>query len=94
METGKKKSSPSLMINRFVVWRRYGDRGIIVHTKRAEMLVLNETGIRIIELIENGKNLNEIVNILKAEYEGNKREIERTTKDFINNMRKRGIIDG
>lgn len=94
MEVGKKKYSPFLKINKFVVWRRYNDKGIIVHTRKAEMFIVNDTGIRIIELINKKKELREIVNILCMEYSGKKESIKKSVENFINNMRRKGVIDG
>lgn len=97
MEKSKKRYSISsvgkVRFKRDVVWRRYSDRGVILQTKGAKVLILNETGADLLELIDKGLKEEEVIKEMAIIYSGDRKEIKKEVKNFIKELLDKGVIE-
>lgn len=75
-----------------VRFRRLLDEGIILRQEVGEVTVVNEVGVLILELIESGKNLYDIFESLKDEYDVENDQLCRDILKYIDSLAQAGII--
>ena len=66
---------------------------VIFETLTEKIFITNETGSEILHLIEQGKDLPQIVDELQKNYLGNQ-ELEKDAADFINCLKENNFISG
>jgi len=95
MEKLRKKflSSSGIRFKRDIVWRKIKDRGVVVQTKRAKIIVFNETGADILRFIEKGLNEEEIVKEMAKIYSGDIKKMRKEIGIFINELAEKGVIE-
>jgi hypothetical protein len=95
MERLKKKSvtSSGFRFRRDVVWRKIGNRGVVVQTKKAKILVLNETAADVLHFVEKGLNEEEIVKEMTKIYSGDRKRMRKEIEVFIRELLDRGVIE-
>ncbi len=76
-----------------VVSSRLGDAGVLVHLKTNQIFELNITGVRIWELIGEGLDLDEVVGVLGAEFDGDIEQVRREVTDLVSALRREGLLD-
>jgi len=71
----------------------YETNKYIFNNENGFVFEINEVGYKIIELIELGKNLQEIIMFISIEYDKEKDELENDIKSFIAQLLDKEIIN-
>ncbi|MCM8804304.1 MAG: PqqD family protein [Candidatus Omnitrophica bacterium] len=79
-------------LKKFVKIREEKFGAVIFDTLREKVFVTNETGKDILNLLKDGKQIEEIIDILKEKYEKNGDEIRIDVNKFISQLKENGII--
>jgi len=66
---------------------------VIFETLKEKVFITNKIGAEILDLIAKGKSLNEIIDILKNEYNEDETLISKDVTDFIAELKKNGILE-
>ncbi len=74
-------------------YRNVGGEGIVVRQSAGEVLVLSEVGARVLDLIESGKALREMLAVLSAEYEIDPVLLEQDVNQYLVELQDAGIIE-
>ena len=89
-------TSPSLpssfMINKEVRFRRLGEESVVIHQGNCKVLVLNDVGTRILELIDEKMPTKELFQTLINEYDVEAAELHSDLHDHIRELLKTDII--
>ncbi len=97
MEKRKRKfsglSGKKLKFKKDIVFRKLRGRGVVVQTKRAKILVLNETGADVLRFIEMGLSEKEIMREMSKIYSGDIKEIRKGVKEIIKELTEKGVIE-
>jgi hypothetical protein len=75
-----------------VRYRRVGDEGVVLRQRDAEIMVLNETGVRVLSLLDGRRPLAEVVEIMAAEYDAEPGCIEADVMRYVGEMTDAGAI--
>lgn len=76
-----------------VAFTRLGDEGLVVVPRGAWNLVVNETAIRVLELLDGRRTLGEIADVVAEEYEGASRETILTDlREVLDDLAERGAV--
>ncbi|MEW5694310.1 MAG: PqqD family protein [Candidatus Hydrogenedentota bacterium] len=65
---------------------------IIFETLKEKVFVTNEIGKRILNMLLSGNTVEEIIKDFKSSYDANENEIEKDIRDFISELKDKGII--
>jgi hypothetical protein len=65
---------------------------VVFDTLTEKIFITDQTGGEILQLIEQGKDLPEILNVLGDGYDGDKQTIEEDVVDFTNQLKLNNII--
>jgi Coenzyme PQQ synthesis protein D (PqqD) len=77
-----------------VVWRRFDDQAVVLNLKTAQYHGTNETGARILELLEaTGGDVRETVARLVEEYGAAREEVGEKVTSFLRSLRERELLD-
>jgi hypothetical protein len=74
-------------------YRNIGGEGIVVRQAAGEVLVLNEVGVRVLDLVASGKTAGDIVSALAAEYDVDLPTLERDVPGYIQELVDAGILE-
>jgi hypothetical protein len=66
---------------------------VVVLQDAAEVLVLNEVGTRILQLVDQGATEDQILAVLLGEFEVAPDELERDLREFLREMLHQGIVE-
>ena len=69
------------------------DSAIIVSLNSEEIYKLNSTGTKIVELVEKGKSVQEIITMLGEIYEIKEAELEKEITELMNELQSAGLIE-
>jgi len=75
-----------------VRYRRVGDEGVVLRQRDAEIMVLNETGVRVLSLLDGKRPLAEVVDAMVAEYDAERGRIEEDVARYVSEMSNAGAI--
>jgi len=75
-----------------VVSSRLGDGGVLVHLRTNRIFELNETGIRIWELIGQGLTVAEMVAALQSEFEVDESVARAEIGDLLQMLGREGLV--
>jgi PqqD family protein of HPr-rel-A system len=75
-------------LNRLAV----NDEGFIFDPETGNSFTVNKTGLFIIKLLKEGKNEDEIVELLTKEFEVNEEEARKDLLDFIEQLKILGLV--
>jgi hypothetical protein len=78
---------------RDVRFRRLGEEAVVLRQESAEVLVLNEVGGRILELVEGGHDAGRIVTVLTEEFDVAPEELERDVAAFLSELCESGVLE-
>lgn len=89
------------MIDRATVLRRSGDaryrniggEGVVVRQTAGEVLVLNEVGARVLDLVDARMPVGALVDALVAEYETDRATLERDLLAYLRELVDAGIVE-
>ncbi len=66
---------------------------VVFDTLTEKIFITDQTGGEILQLIEQGKDLSEILNVLGDNYNGDERMIEKDVLDFTDELKSNNIIN-
>jgi hypothetical protein len=69
-----------------------GDAGVLVHLQTNRIFELNATGVRIWELLGEGRGLGEIEGILQGEYAADRGELRAELLALIKELAREGLV--
>jgi hypothetical protein len=75
-----------------VVFRRLGERTVLVHLRTNTIFELNPTGTRVWELIQEGLNSSTLLERLSREYDVDRRSLETDVEDLLSSLSAAGLI--
>lgn len=76
-----------------VVSSRLGDAGVLVHLKTNQIFELNATGVRIWELIVEGRAFEGIVGVLGAEFSEDADRVRHEVTELVLALQREGLVD-
>lgn len=76
-----------------VRFRRFDDRGIVVRQRAAEVLVVNEVAVRILELVDGRRTANDLVEALMVEFDADRTTLEADVPRFLEELLAAGLIE-
>ncbi len=65
---------------------------VIVIPQKGVVTVLNETGSAIWQLLDGGKTVEDIMNIISSEFNVSREEAEKDTLDFIKELEEKDMV--
>ncbi|MEM1247885.1 MAG: PqqD family protein [Acidobacteriota bacterium] len=83
----------SVRLRRDVRFRVVGDEAIVIRQQAAEVLVLNEVGARILQLLEGEPNLDELVDSLAQEFEAERSQLQADAVAFVAELVEAGVLE-
>jgi len=75
------------------IWKSVDGKGVILNTKTASYCTVEETSLRVWELIEKGIIISELINTITDEYGVDRNIIKSDIAELLDSMRKDGIIE-
>lgn len=75
-----------------VVSSRLGDAGVLVHLQTNRIFELNSTGLRIWELLGEGRRLDDIERILQHEFDGDHERLRSDMLNLIGALAREGLV--
>ena len=88
------ETKTGLRHNQRVAWRKVADEAVILDVDSAVYYSLAGSGLRMWELIGEGKTVPEIAAALAEEYDAPEEEIARDCSELIRKLRAECLIDG
>lgn len=83
--------SSRLRIDPHVRFRRFEDEGVVIHQTVAEALVVNEVAVRLLEMTDGTRTLDECAALLLDEFDAPADELERDVLRFANDLVDAGV---
>lgn len=86
-----------LQLKKDVRFRRVVDEAVVLRQQEAEVLVLNDLGGRVLELIGppgEGRSVEEMVAVLVEEYDVEPARLQEDVSAFLAELIERGVIEG
>lgn len=74
-------------------YRNIGGEGVVVRQTAGEVLVLNEIGVRVLELLETTLPVSGLLDALDAEYEIDRPTLERDVLAYLRELVDAGVIE-
>ena len=84
--------SQTIKISDDVLSQEVSGEMVLLDLKSEEYLGLNEVGARIWQLLQDGKSLDEISNILIEEYDVSKEELDGDINRLVDELRDAGLV--
>ncbi len=75
-----------------VVSTRLGDAGVLVHLHTNRIFELNPTGLRIWELLGEGRRLDDVERVLQHEFDGDHQRLRAEMLGLIESLAHEGLI--
>jgi hypothetical protein len=76
-----------------VRYRLVEDEGILVRQRTAEVLVVNEVGVRFLDLMDGSTELSGLVDRLVEEFEVDRTELEKDLLSFAGELVEAGVVE-
>ena len=80
-----------LAVDPHIRYRRFEDEGVVVNQTRAEALVLNDVGTRLLELTDGSTTLEDCARRLCEEFEADPAEVEADVLRFASELLEAGV---
>ena len=74
-------------------YRNIGGEGIVVRQAAGEVLVLNDIGVRVLDLLAAGNAVAGVVTVLNAEYDIDAPTLERDVLAYVQDLLDAGIVE-
>lgn len=74
-------------------FRRIDDEAVVVRQRAGEVLVLNETAARLLELADGRSRVADWVEVLAAEYDVDREALERDVLAFTVDLAEQGMLE-
>jgi hypothetical protein len=78
---------------RDVRYRTVGGEGIVLRQEAREVLVLNETGARVLSLLDGRRDVAGVEAALEAERDAPAQEIRRDLEEFLEELLAAGVVE-
>lgn len=82
----------AIALNPHVRYRTVGDEGVVVNVEHDQVMVVNELGVRTLELIRATGSRKAIVAALVAEYETTPERVEADLEVFLDELRVHRVL--
>lgn len=82
----------AIAISRSARWRRVGDEGVVLNQAKAEVIVVNNLGVRILECLSHSLSLKKMIDALGSEYDVESSVLETDISSFLDQLIEAGII--
>jgi hypothetical protein len=69
------------------------ENGFVFNPSTGDSFTLNHTGKEVLTMIKNGKNIDEIVDIMIGNYDVDRVTLERYLEDFINELGANNLLE-
>ena len=76
-----------------VRFRVIDGEGVVVKQQSAELLVLNEVGARILELLDGERTTAEVLETLGEEFDAEAAELEGDLESFLRELSEAGVLE-
>ena len=76
-----------------VVSSRMGDTGVLVHLQTNRIFELNATGVRVWELLGEGRGLDDVERVLQQEFEGDPGQLRADLLSLIDALERERLIN-
>jgi hypothetical protein len=83
-----------LGLNPRVRYRAVGDDGVVVQMDSARVLVLNEVGLRVVELLASGQSVDALAASLVREFDAPAAEVQADLEQFLAELDAEQVLDG
>lgn len=84
--------SHCITVDPHIRFRRFDDEGVVVNQSRAEALVINDVGMRLIELSDGARTLEETVALLAGEFDADTDVVTRDVLAFAGVLLEAGLV--
>jgi len=74
-------------------YRNIGGEGIVVRQTAGEVLVLNEVGVRVLDLLATGSAVQRVIDALGADYDVDAATAERDVMAYAQELLEAGVIE-
>jgi hypothetical protein len=75
-----------------VVARRVGEETVMLHLANGTYYALDPVGARAWQVLEQGKTLSEACDVLEAEYDVPRAQLERDVLDLVDSLASHGLV--
>ena len=69
------------------------ENGFVFNPSTGDSFTLNNTGKEVLVMIKEGKNLNQIADLMIAKYDADRITIERYLEDFVNDLSMNNLME-
>lgn len=76
-----------------VSWREVDGEGVVLHFKTGAYYSLNEVGLKIWELCDGKKSVQDIQSAVTSQYKGERGRVERDVDRFVRQLYKEKLIE-
>ena len=80
------------LVKKEIAYRKIGDEYFVLTTRDSTLHNIKGAGVRIMELLDEGKDEAEIARVLTDEYDAPAAEIEADLAAFLEDMAAKGIV--
>lgn len=77
-----------------VRFRVLDDEGVVIHQKAGEVLVVNEVGARVLQLLDGKRTVGAVVESLTEEWQVTPEDLRRDVEDYLRRLVAAGIVEG
>ena len=74
-------------------YRTVGGEGIVVRQSAGEVLVLNEVGVRVLDLLATGNSIARVLTALQAEYDVDAATLQSDVLAYVHELVDAGIVE-
>lgn len=74
-------------------FRAMGDEGMVIHQRAGEVVVLNETGTRILGMIDGATSVDKLLKALADEYQVQSTTLHNDVQTYLQELETAGIIE-
>jgi hypothetical protein len=75
-----------------VVYRRLGEAGVLVHLETNHVFEINATGLRVWELVQEGRSVSGIVDALTREFQIDQASARTDVDQLLDELLARGLL--
>ena len=73
-------------------YRKVAGEGVVLQQTSAEIIMLNQTGSFVLELIDGERSVQDIVERMSADYEADAEVLTKDVKDYIQQLVDAGVV--
>lgn len=73
--------------------RNIGGEGIVVRQRAGEVMVVNEVGARVLDLVEAGTSVGAMLALLETEFDTDRATLERDVRAYLAELVDAGVVE-